>query len=167
MHRLPMFGIATAAGAIERQANTVRMVDEKSAAFVEGWVDAGMEMVSRVQRAHDGAIRTNDERARRNREAGLNRRSAGERECAPIKSTRNPQRATRRQPDLRLMIVVVMAVIMVIVAAVVMIVVVCCDDREQRAPRRPRFWVDGARSLPRRAPSAFSIVSSTGSRSQS
>src|SRR5882724_3138188 len=43
-HRLPMFGIATAAGAIERQAEYVRMVDEKSAAFVEGWVDAGMEM---------------------------------------------------------------------------------------------------------------------------
>jgi hypothetical protein len=43
-HRLPMFGIGTAAGAAERQAEYVRMVDEKTAAFVEGWVDAGMEM---------------------------------------------------------------------------------------------------------------------------
>jgi hypothetical protein len=43
-HRLPMFGFASAAKAAEHQAECARMVDEKSAAFVEGWVDAGMEM---------------------------------------------------------------------------------------------------------------------------
>ena len=44
-HRLPMFGIASLASAAERQAETTRMVDEKTAAFIEGCVAANMEAV--------------------------------------------------------------------------------------------------------------------------
>jgi hypothetical protein len=44
-HRLPMFGIASLASAAERQAEATRMVDEKSAAFIEGCVAANMEAV--------------------------------------------------------------------------------------------------------------------------
>jgi hypothetical protein len=43
-HRLPMLGVANAANAVEHQAECARMVDEKAAAFVEGWVNASMEM---------------------------------------------------------------------------------------------------------------------------
>jgi hypothetical protein len=42
-HRLPMFGIASLATAAERQAEATRMVDEKTAAFIEGCVGASME----------------------------------------------------------------------------------------------------------------------------
>jgi hypothetical protein len=44
-HRLPMFGVASLATAAERQAEATRMVDEKSAAFIEGCVAANMEAV--------------------------------------------------------------------------------------------------------------------------
>src|SRR6185295_6808048 len=42
-HRLPMLGIASTASAAQRQAETARMVDEKTAAFIEGSIDASME----------------------------------------------------------------------------------------------------------------------------
>lgn len=44
-HRLPMFGVATLATAAERQAEATRMMDEKSAAFIEGCIAAHMETV--------------------------------------------------------------------------------------------------------------------------
>jgi hypothetical protein len=44
-HRLPMFGLASVATAAERQREATRMVDEKSAAFIEGCVAANMEVV--------------------------------------------------------------------------------------------------------------------------
>ena len=40
-HRLPMFGMASTA---ENRAERTRMVDEKSAAFVDGCIAANMEM---------------------------------------------------------------------------------------------------------------------------
>jgi hypothetical protein len=40
-HRLPMFGMASTA---ENRAEMTRMVDEKSAAFVDGCIAANMEM---------------------------------------------------------------------------------------------------------------------------
>ena len=42
-HRLPMLGIASFATTAERQAEATRMVDEKTAAFIEGCVGASME----------------------------------------------------------------------------------------------------------------------------
>ena len=44
-HRLPMFGFASLTGAAERQAEATRMVDEKSAAFIEGCIAANIEAV--------------------------------------------------------------------------------------------------------------------------
>jgi hypothetical protein len=44
-HRLPMFGMASLAGTAERQSEAARMVDEKSAAFIEGCVAANIEAV--------------------------------------------------------------------------------------------------------------------------
>jgi hypothetical protein len=41
-HRLPMFGVASTA---ENRAEMTRMVDEKSAAFVDGCIAANMEML--------------------------------------------------------------------------------------------------------------------------
>ena len=41
-HRLPMFGMASTA---ENRAEMTRMVDEKSAAFVDGCIAANMEML--------------------------------------------------------------------------------------------------------------------------
>ena len=42
-HRLPMFGFNLAVTPAELRAETVRMVDEKATAFVEGSLDASME----------------------------------------------------------------------------------------------------------------------------
>ena len=42
-HRLPMFGFISVATAAECRAETVRMVDEKASAFVEGSLDASLE----------------------------------------------------------------------------------------------------------------------------
>jgi hypothetical protein len=42
-HRMPMFGFTSPATAAERRAETVRMMDEKASAFVEGSLDASME----------------------------------------------------------------------------------------------------------------------------
>jgi hypothetical protein len=42
-HRLPMFGFTSPATMAERRAETVRMVDEKTTAFVEGSLDASLE----------------------------------------------------------------------------------------------------------------------------
>jgi hypothetical protein len=42
-HRLPMLGFASAASAAHRQAEVARMVDEKTAAFIEGGIAASME----------------------------------------------------------------------------------------------------------------------------
>lgn len=53
-HRLPMLGIASFASAAERQAETTRMVDEKSAAFIEGCVAANMEAVRMLSSAAIG-----------------------------------------------------------------------------------------------------------------
>lgn len=44
-HRLPMFGLASLATMAERQSEATRMVDEKTAAFIEGCVAANMEAV--------------------------------------------------------------------------------------------------------------------------
>jgi hypothetical protein len=44
-HRLPMFGFASLATAAERQSEATRMVDEKTAALIEGCVAANMEAV--------------------------------------------------------------------------------------------------------------------------
>ena len=44
-HRMPMFGFASFATAAERQSEVTRMVDEKAAAFIEGFVAANMEAV--------------------------------------------------------------------------------------------------------------------------
>ena len=44
-HRLPMFGLASLATAAQRQSEATRMVDEKTAAFIEGCVAANMEAV--------------------------------------------------------------------------------------------------------------------------
>jgi hypothetical protein len=43
-HRMPMFG-ASFTTAAERQKEVTRMVDEKAAAFIEGFVAANMEAV--------------------------------------------------------------------------------------------------------------------------
>ena len=53
-HRLPMFGITSLAGAAERQAEATRMVDEKSAAFIEGCVAANIETVRLLSAAAMG-----------------------------------------------------------------------------------------------------------------
>jgi len=44
-HRLPMFGLASLATVAERQAETTRMVNEKTTAFVAGCVAANMEVM--------------------------------------------------------------------------------------------------------------------------
>ena len=44
-HRMPMFGFASLATAVERQSEATRMVDEKAAALIEGCVAANMEAV--------------------------------------------------------------------------------------------------------------------------
>jgi len=43
-HRLPMFGIVSVTSAVERQAEATRMVDEKAAAFIEGYVAVNLEL---------------------------------------------------------------------------------------------------------------------------
>ena len=53
-HRLPMFGMVSLAGAAERQAEATRMVDEKSAAFIEGCVAANIEAVRMFSQAAMG-----------------------------------------------------------------------------------------------------------------
>jgi hypothetical protein len=44
-HRLPMFGMASPVTAAERKSEMTRMVEEKSAAFVDGMFAANLEMV--------------------------------------------------------------------------------------------------------------------------
>jgi len=44
-HRLPMFGLASAATATECQAEAARMVDEKATAFIQGCLAANMEAI--------------------------------------------------------------------------------------------------------------------------
>ena len=44
-HRLPMFGFVSLATVAERQREATRMVDEKTAAFIEGCFAANMETV--------------------------------------------------------------------------------------------------------------------------
>jgi hypothetical protein len=44
-HRLPMFGMASPHSAAERQSEMTRMVEEKSAALVDGMIAANLEMV--------------------------------------------------------------------------------------------------------------------------
>lgn len=53
-HRLPMLGLASVATAAERQAEAVRMVDEKTAAFVEGGIAASMEAYRALTAAMTG-----------------------------------------------------------------------------------------------------------------
>jgi hypothetical protein len=43
-HRLPMFGMTSPATAAERKSEMTRMVEEKSAALIEGMFAANMEM---------------------------------------------------------------------------------------------------------------------------
>jgi hypothetical protein len=42
-HRLPMFGFTSTVTPAELRAETVRMVDEKASAFIEGSLDASLE----------------------------------------------------------------------------------------------------------------------------
>src|SRR5215218_4064146 len=55
-HRLPMFGIASLATAAQRQAEATRMVDEKTAAFIEGCVAANIEAARMFGAAATGQI---------------------------------------------------------------------------------------------------------------
>jgi len=55
-HRLPMFGVASLATAAQRQAEATRMVDEKTAAFIEGCVAANMEAVRLFSAAAMGQV---------------------------------------------------------------------------------------------------------------
>jgi len=55
-HRLPMFGIASLAGAAEGQAEATRMVDEKAAALIEGCVAANIEAIRMFSAAAMGQV---------------------------------------------------------------------------------------------------------------
>lgn len=53
-HRLPMFGFASLTTAAERQSEATRMVDEQTAAYIEGCVAANMEVVRMFSAASMG-----------------------------------------------------------------------------------------------------------------
>jgi hypothetical protein len=55
-HRLPMFGLASIATVAQRQSEATRMVDEKTAAFIEGCVAANMEAVRMFSAAAMGQL---------------------------------------------------------------------------------------------------------------
>jgi hypothetical protein len=55
-YRLPLFGIASLAPMVERRLESARMVDEKLAAMVEGFVQANIEAVRLVSAAASGRL---------------------------------------------------------------------------------------------------------------